>query len=113
MPILLTETPGKGDEVVFTLRAPKEEAAALRRILTGLESLSHVGKPLPKREGEPFERLRQHRLLRNLTQKDLADAVGSTQSHLSKYEAGLRKIPPETAERLAHFFQCDVTEFLE
>ena len=52
MPIILTETPGKGDEVVFTLRAPKEEAAALRRILTGLESLSHVGKPLPKREGE-------------------------------------------------------------
>ena len=108
MPILLTETPGKGDEVVFTLRAPKEEAAALRRILTGLESLSHVGKPLPQREGEPFERLR-----RNLTQKDLADAVGTTQSYLSKYEAGLRKIPPETAERLAHFFQCDVTEFLE
>ena len=64
-------------------------------------------------QGEPFERLRQHRLLRNLTQKDLADAVGTTQSHLSKYEAGLRKIPPETAERLAHFFQCDVTEFFE
>ena len=113
MPIILTETPGKGDEVVFTLRAPKEEAEALRRILTGLESFSHLGKPLPKREGEPFERLRQYRLLRNLTQKDVADAVGTTQSHLSKYEAGLRKIPPETAERLAHFFQCDVTEFLE
>lgn len=112
MPIQVNETPGRDDEVIFTVKANREEAAAVRRILTGLESLSYVGAPLPERKGEPFERLRKYRQLRNLTQKDLADAIGTTQSHVSKYEAGLRKIPEDVAARLAVFFRCGADEFL-
>ena len=113
MPMHVTEAPGHcDDEVVFTVTVTHREAAAVRRILTGLESLTYVDAPLPQRKEEPWVRLKKFRQLRNLKQKELADAVGTTQSHISKYEAGLRKIPTDVAERLGLLFQCDPAEFL-
>ena len=49
---------------------------------------------------------------RNLTQKDVADAIGITFQTYSYYETGRTKPTPETLCKLADFFEVTVDELL-
>ena len=49
---------------------------------------------------------------RNLTQKDVADAIGITFQTYSYYETGRTKPTPETLCKLADFFDVTVDELL-
>ncbi|MBJ7937857.1 MULTISPECIES: helix-turn-helix domain-containing protein [Bacillus cereus group] len=53
------------------------------------------------------DRIRHLRELNNLSQKKLADALGLTNTQLSRYERGERSPEPETIKLIADYF--DVT----
>lgn len=99
-------------EVVFRVTVPAHRAVALRQVLEGLERWESAGafRAPPKRT--PGERLREHRLRRNLKQSDVARAVGCVQARISNYEHGTRPIPHELAGEFARFFDCDEDEFV-
>lgn len=50
------------------------------------------------------ERLKDLRISRNMTQGDLADAIGNTKQAISQYERGVRQPDFETLEALCDFF---------
>ena len=56
--------------------------------------------------------LRGSRQKAEMTQKELADALGIAQHHISEMENGLRPIGKEMAKRLATFFKTDYRIFL-
>ncbi len=56
--------------------------------------------------------LRGFRYRDDLTQKQVADAIGSTQHRISELENGIRKISKKMAERLAVFFKTSPAVFL-
>ncbi|MCX6990157.1 MAG: helix-turn-helix transcriptional regulator [Chlamydiae bacterium] len=56
--------------------------------------------------------LRGSRYKMELTQKEVADALGVSQHHISEMENGKRTIGKEMAKRLAEFFQTDYRRFL-
>lgn len=56
--------------------------------------------------------LKNLRKKRNLTQKDVADAIGITFQTYSYYETGRTKPTPETLCKLADFFGVTVDELL-
>lgn len=56
--------------------------------------------------------LRGSRLKAELTQKELADALGVSQNHISEMEHGKRPIGKVMALRLAKFFKTDYRKFL-
>ncbi|HSX25601.1 MAG TPA: helix-turn-helix transcriptional regulator [Chlamydiales bacterium] len=56
--------------------------------------------------------LRGSRHKAEITQKELADALGISQHHVSEMENGKRPIGKEMAKRLAHFFKTDYRIFL-
>lgn len=61
--------------------------------------------------GEFKEVLKQLRKAKNLTQKELADEIGTTRSRISMYELGEREPDFESLEMLADFFNVD-TDYL-
>lgn len=56
--------------------------------------------------------IRGSRHKEELTQKQLADALGISQHHISEMENGKRPIGKEIAKRLAEFFKMDYRVFL-
>lgn len=58
------------------------------------------------------ERLKSLRKERNITQTQLADAVGIAQPTIYKYEKGIRKIPMNVLEKFANYFEISVTELI-
>ena len=62
--------------------------------------------------GEAGLMLRGSRLKAELTQKELADALGISQNHISEMENGKRSIGKVMALRLAKFFKTDYRKFL-
>jgi plasmid maintenance system antidote protein VapI len=56
--------------------------------------------------------LRGSRHKEALTQKELAEAIGINQHHISEMENGKRPIGKEMVKRLAKFFQTDYRIFL-
>ena len=56
--------------------------------------------------------LRGSRQKAELTQKELAEALGVNQHHISEMENGKRPIGKEMAKRLAHYFKTDYRLFL-
>lgn len=58
------------------------------------------------------ERLKQLRKERNITQTQLAEAVGIAQPTIYKYERGIRKIPMNVLEKFANYFEISVTELI-
>jgi len=56
--------------------------------------------------------LRGSRLKEELTQKELGDALGISQNHISEMENGKRTIGKEMAKRFAAFFKTDYRIFL-
>src|ERR1700722_9905354 len=84
-------------------------------------SAKSKGRSVPWREvfkeelakyGEAALMLRGCRHKAELTQTELADALGINQSHLSEMENGKRPIGKEMALRFARFFKTDYRKFL-
>lgn len=55
-------------------------------------------------------RIKRERLAREMTQRDLAEAVGVGVPHISKVEAGRENPSDELLEKLAETFDLDVDE---
>ncbi len=51
--------------------------------------------------------LRKARIEKKLSQKELADELGVTTATISRYESGERKLPVETAKRIAEILGVD------
>jgi transcriptional regulator with XRE-family HTH domain len=62
---------------------------------------------LRKRFGNRLRKIRRHK---DLTQEQLADAVGITPEYLSNLERGVNAPSFETLEKLAQVLEVDVTE---
>ncbi len=62
--------------------------------------------------GEAALMLRGSRHKLELTQKELADALGVPQNHISEMENGKRPIGKVTALKLSKFFKTDYRKFL-
>lgn len=80
-----------------------------------------VEKNIPWRDAckEEFEKhsesgvmLRGSRYKEDITQRELAKAIGISQHHISEMENGKRPIGKEMAKRLAKFFKTDYRVFL-
>ena len=54
-----------------------------------------------------MENLRKARLAKKLSQKELADELGVTTATISRYESGERKLPVDTAKRIAEILEVD------
>jgi len=62
--------------------------------------------------GEAGLMLRGSRHKAELTQKELADALGISQNHISEMENGKRPIGKVMALRMAKFFKTDYRKFV-
>ena len=51
-----------------------------------------------------YEKLRDLRQERGLTQKQIADIIGTSQQYYGKYENGLRPLPLEHLKKLCEFY---------
>lgn len=60
-----------------------------------------------------YQRIRNLREKRNLTQKQLGAAVGVSQRAYAYYEAGQRMLPPDVLCALAQFHHVSVDYLLE
>ncbi len=60
----------------------------------------------------PGDILQGFRYREGLTQRQLANAVGVKQNHISEMERGTRKISPNMAKRFAEFFRTSEKAFL-
>ena len=68
--------------------------------------------PMPDTE-RPGRMLRGLRLREELTQAQLARAIGVPQSHVSAYERNARPIPADKAEKLAEVLHSVPENFLQ
>ena len=59
-----------------------------------------------------YQRIRNLREDRDLTQQDLADHLNCTQACYSHYESGKRDVPAEVLSRLADFYGVSVDYLL-
>ena len=59
-----------------------------------------------------YERLRQLRDDSDLTQKEIAEVIGTSQSYYSKQELGKKPIPIEQLIKLCEFFQVSADYIL-
>ena len=82
--------------------SPKESATPWREVFK--EEISKYG--------EAALMLRGSRHKAELTQKELADALGIGQNHISEMENGKRPIGKVMALRFAKFFNTDYRKFL-
>lgn len=60
--------------------------------------------------GENLKKLRKEK---NLTQTELANDLGMTQSAIYKYEKGLRKIPMSVLKQFANYFDLTLDELID
>ena len=89
--------------------APKTKA----KIKTKRSTLwREVFKEELEKYGEAALMLRGSRHKLELTQKELADALGIPQNHISEMENGKRPIGKVMALRLGKFFKTDYRKFL-
>ncbi|WP_428817918.1 helix-turn-helix domain-containing protein [Clostridium butyricum] len=59
------------------------------------------------------ENLKRLRLLHNISQKELADCIGTTKSNISKYECGRLFPTKDISIKLAHYFNLDSKYFYD
>lgn len=112
------EQPGGG--VSFRVTVPRYAADAFEKTLESLALLVDARPPLtdsaslwakaPGRE-LPGKLLKRLRMEAGMTQKQAAEAFGTTQSRMSDFEMGVRSIPPELAQRLARRFGVEASDF--
>ena len=65
-----------------------------------------------RKHSEGGQMLRGSRFKEEITQKELAKAIGVSQHHISEMENGKRPIGKEMAHRFADFFKVDYRLFL-
>ncbi len=129
MPELMKELRTDAD-VVVTIRTGKVEASysvpggRVRKLLGKLRPMrqrSVDDDTVPWREalgdriadgGEPATMLRGARVREGITQKQLAEALGIKQSHISEMENGKRPIGKEMARRLGDVLRVGYKVFL-
>lgn len=54
------------------------------------------------------QKIRQYRILRNLTQDELAEVIGSTGSYIGRIERGEQNVKIETLEKIATAMEIDI-----
>jgi DNA-binding transcriptional regulator YiaG len=67
--------------------------------------------PMPEKE-RPGRMLKGLRLRAEMTQKELSEAIGVPQSHVSEYEKNKRRIPEGKAKELAKLLKSVPSNFL-
>ena len=114
----LTETVSVGSE---HFKVPKEMAKAVLVLLRGTvdsdedlvsASESNVIQNLDTKFGRPGACLQGARVKEGLSQVDLAEELGISQSNLSKMELGKRPIGKAMAKRIADILKVDYRIFL-
>ena len=60
-----------------------------------------------------MNKIREKRLIKNITQSDLAEALGLTQGIISSWECGRNKPSLETARKLANALGCTLNKLFE
>ena len=55
-----------------------------------------------------YERIKELRVDKDLSQKELADILNVTRSAYSNYENGIRDVPVDVLARLADFYKTSV-----
>ena len=108
------EERAEGLDTCFSLRVPAQKAEAVRRHLSSLlELMSLEDEREELFDGlAPGQRLKKFRQERRLTQKHLAELLGTTQARISDMEQGIRPIPPESAVRLGEAFGVSARHFI-
>ena len=61
---------------------------------------------------DPMLKLKLKRVEKGLTQKELGEKVGISQNSLSMYEAGLHFPRRNVLDKLAEFFDCEISELI-
>ncbi len=69
-------------------------------------------KDLIEKHSEGGLALKSNRIKKEISQKDLAKAIGISQHHISEMENGKRPIGKEMAKRFAEFFETNYRMFL-
>ncbi len=102
-------------EALITLRVPLRSAKRLEAHLASLLQLMGLDDAAAEAAAgaSPGVRLKTLRQAAGMTQKGLADALGTLQARISEYEMGTRPVPLETARRLASIFHVKPSEFLD
>ena len=57
--------------------------------------------------------IRKIRSEKNISQKELADMIGSSQMNICRYEIGIRNPSLQTAKAIAKALDCTIDELLE
>lgn len=106
-----------GAETAFRLTVPSDKAPAVRKMLEGMMvlmgessvmlSFDDVEPDLPP--GPMLKRLRKEN---GLSQKALAEKLGTNQVRVSDMEQGVRAIPPELAMKMAEVFGVSAKFFM-
>ena len=100
---------------VHTRTRHTKRASASRKKTKARPTSTHwreVFKEELKKYGEAGLMLRGSRYKASMTQKELAEALGISQNHISEMEHGKRPIGKVMALRLAKFFKTDYRKFL-
>ena len=109
-----------GGVVSFQVTVPRYAAQAFEETLRSLAALADCRPPLtdstslwakPSVRELPGKLLKRLRTEAGMTQKQAAEAFGTTQSRISDFEMGVRTIPPEVAERMARRFGVRASDF--
>ena len=104
-----------GTDMVFRVSVPANKADAVRRHLESMmmllgESVVTIGAPEETPDLPPGPMLKKLRKERGLSQKSLAEQLGTNQ--VSDMEQGVRPITPEFATKLAAVFGVSARFFL-
>ena len=110
--------------VDFTIRVPQDKAYVFRKMLRGMLEMAGLAR-LSNEEGEelytpeevfpdatPATALRGLRTKEGITQQQLADALGTTQSRVAQLESGARPISLAMAKRIGKAYNMPYKIFL-
>ena len=106
-----------GAETAFRITVPNDKAPAVRKMLESMMVLmGQVSMTVTLDDMEPdvppgpmLKRLRKEN---GLSQKALAEKLGTNQVRVSDMEQGVRSIPPEMAMKMAEVFGVSAKYFL-
>lgn len=103
---------------IMPLRQLNKIANSYKISLDYLTELSNDNKKMKSKIGDKIdinlvsENLKNHRKKKHLTQKDVADALQTTQSNIHKYETGKCLITTVYALEFAKHFSCSLDDLL-
>lgn len=110
--------------VEFKITVPLEKAGIFRKMLKGLLEMSGLERETNE-EGEelysheevcpdtsPATRLRGLRVREGITQQQLADSLGITQSRVAEFESGAKRISINMAKRIGQTYNLPYKAFL-